>query len=94
VDVKGMHLRKAAGQNLDTLSIAGGVFDQDEKYITGVRKVFEVHIKDQALDGFEASGIVISSVLDVMPESYLVRLVIRDSEGAVLAARTCAVEIP
>jgi hypothetical protein len=94
VDVKGLHLRKTAGQNLDTLTMAGGVFDQDGKYITGVQKVFEVHIKDQELEGFEASGIVISSVLDVMPGSYLVRLVIRDSEGAVLAARNGAVEIP
>jgi hypothetical protein len=94
VDVKRLRFRKADGRNSDTLTIVGGVFDRNGNYVTGSQKVVDMKLKDQTLEALPASGVTIKSTLDVAPGSYVVRLVVRDSEGQLMSAQNSVVEIP
>ncbi len=94
VDPKHLRFRKADGRNYDTLTIVGGVFDRDGKYVTGSQKVVDMKLKDQSLDTIPDSGVTLKTNLDVASGSYVVRLVVRDSEGQLMAAKNSVVEIP
>lgn len=51
-------------------------------------------LRDQTLDKLPDSGITVKSNLDVPSGAYVVRLVVRDSEGQVMSALNSAVTIP
>jgi hypothetical protein len=53
----------------------------------------EMRLRDQTLDTLN-SGITVKTTLDITPGRYLVRLVVRDSEGHTMSARNGVVEIP
>jgi VWFA-related protein len=94
MDVKGIHFRKAAGRNNDKLTIVTGIFDENGNYITGGEKIVEMRLLDTTYDKLSHSGFTVKSSFDVKPGTYMVRLVVRDSEGAQMAARNGAVVIP
>jgi hypothetical protein len=74
--------------------VGGGVFDRNGNYIAGTQKVLEMKLKDQTLESLPANGVTIKSTVDVAPGSYVVRLVVRDSEGQLMSAQNSVVEIP
>jgi len=94
VDVKHLRFRKADGRNNDTLTILGGVFDHNGNYVTGTQKIVDMKLKDQTLDTMPETGVTIKSNLDISSGSYVVRLVVRDSEGQLMSAQNSVVEIP
>ena len=94
VDIKHLKFRKADGRNDDTLTVVGGIFDRDGNYITGMQKTVNMKLKDTTLDELPDSGVTLKSTLDVAPGSYVVRLVVRDSEGQLMSAKNSVVEIP
>ncbi|HYL64881.1 MAG TPA: VWA domain-containing protein [Candidatus Methylomirabilis sp.] len=94
VDVKGIHFRKADGRNRDALTVATAIFDENGNYITGGEKIIEMKLLDTTYDRLTRSGLNLKSSFDVKPGTYLVRQVVRDSEGEQLAARNGAVVIP
>jgi VWFA-related protein len=94
VDLKGLHFRKADGRSRDDLTVATAIFDENGNYVTGGEKVVEMRLLDPTLDRLNRSGFTVKSSFDVKPGSYLVRLVVRDAEGAQMAARNGAVVIP
>ncbi|HKW57924.1 MAG TPA: VWA domain-containing protein [Candidatus Acidoferrum sp.] len=94
VDVKAMRFRKAEGRNRDDLTVATAIFDENGNYVTGGEKIVEMKLRDTTYDHLLQSGLNLKSSFDVKPGTYLVRQVIRDSEGAQLAARNGAVVIP
>ena len=94
VNVKNLRFRKGDGRNNDNLIILSGVFDRNGNYITGLRKVIEMRLLDATLEKILNSGITVRSNFDVAPGSYVIRLVVRDSEGQSMAARNGVVEIP
>jgi hypothetical protein len=49
---------------------------------------------DKTVDRLSRSGFTLKSSFDVKPGTYMVRLVVRDAEGAQMAARNGAVSIP
>jgi hypothetical protein len=53
-----------------------------------------MRLKDETLATRLASGIAVRSSLTAKPGRYLVRVVVRDSEGQELTALSGAVEIP
>jgi hypothetical protein len=53
-----------------------------------------MRLKDQTLESRLNSGITVRSSFDVKPGSYMIRLVIRDSEGQLMAAANGTVDIP
>jgi VWFA-related protein len=94
VNIKHLHYRKADGRNNDTLTLVGGVFDRNGNYVTGAQKTVDMKLKDQTLEAIPEEGITVRTSLDVKSGSYIVRLVVRDSEGQVMSAQNGAVEIP
>jgi VWFA-related protein len=93
VSVKNLRFRKVDGRNNDNLTILSGVFDGNGNYITGMQKVVEMHLQDATLERVLNTGITVKTNFDVAPGSYVIRLVVRDSEGQTMAARNGVVEI-
>ncbi len=94
VNVKNLRFRKADGRNNDNVTVLSGVFDRNGNYITGMQKIVELRLLDPTLEKVMNSGITVRSNFDVAPGSYVIRLVVRDSEGQNMAARNGVVEIP
>jgi hypothetical protein len=94
VNLRSLRFRKADGRNNDNLTILSGVFDRNGNYITGMEKVVEMRLLDPTLEKLLNSGITVRTNFDVAPGSYVIRLVVRDSEGQTMAARNGVVEIP
>ncbi len=94
VDVRKLHFRKEDNRNRDDLTVVAGVFDSDGNYVSGVQKVLELRLLDDTLANRLGSGIAVRNTFDVTPGTYLIRLVVRDSEGETMASRNTAVEIP
>jgi hypothetical protein len=93
VDVKHLRYRKADGRNVNTLTVLGGVFDRNGNYVTASQKTIEISLTDERLETMSASGVTVKSTLEVAPGSYIVRLVVRDSEGRLMSTRNSVVEI-
>lgn len=94
VDAARLALRKENGRNLDTLTLVVGVFDQNGNFISAFQKIIELRLKDETLASWIKSGIENATDFAVPPGRYLVRLVVRDAEGAELSAQSTGVEIP
>lgn len=94
LDVKSVRFRKALGRNNDQLTIVTGIFDENGQYVTGIQKIIDMKLRDTTYERLSHSGLTVKSSFDVKPGTYLVRLVVRDAEGAQMAARNGAVVIP
>ena len=94
VDLKGLRYRRAEGRNQNNLTIAAAIFDQNGNFVTGGEKLVEMKLRDTTLERLGHSGITVKSSFDVKPGTYMVRLVVRDSEAEQMAARNSAVKIP
>ena len=94
VDLKPLHLRKTGDRNHDDLSVTAAVFDNNGNYVAGIQRGVELRLKDETFDKWMSSGILVRSNLDVRPGNYLVRVVVRDSEGQLMAASNGSVDIP
>jgi VWFA-related protein len=94
VDVKLLSFRKDAGRNLDNLTIVTGLFDNDGNFVTGVQKTIEMRLLDDTLQKRVGSGIAVKSSFSVHPGRYVVRMVVRDSEGQTMSSQSSLVEIP
>ena len=93
MDVRHLRYKKADGRNNDNLTVVSVLFDRNGNYITGMTKNLEMKLKDETLARLP-SGITVKTNFDVKPGTYVVRLVVRDSEGQAMAAQNGAVEIP
>jgi VWFA-related protein len=94
IDLKGIHFRKAEGRNFDNLTVATVIFDENGNYVTGGEKLLEMRLLDTTYIRMSRTGLTMKSSFDLKPGKYLVRQVIRDSEGAQMAAKNGAVVIP
>jgi VWFA-related protein len=94
VDLKSLRFRKADGRNVDNLTVATAIFDENGNFISGGEKIVEMKLLEPTYERLNKSGLALKSSFDVKPGKYLVRLVIRDSEGSQMAARNGAVVIP
>ena len=94
IDVKGLHFRKADGRNWDNLTVATVIFDENGNYVTGGEKILEMRLLDKTYERLSHTGLTMKSSFDVKPGKYVVRQVIRDSEGAQMAAKNGSVVIP
>jgi VWFA-related protein len=92
--VGNLRFRKDGERNNDTVTIVAGLFDSNGNYISGIQKLIQMRLRDQTLAGLETSPIAVKEDFHVAPGRYLVRLVVRDSEGQAMAARNAGVEIP
>jgi len=94
VDVKKLNFRKEGGRNLDNLTVVTGLFDNDGNYVSGVQKTVELRLLDDTLEKRVGSGIAVKTSFAVHTGKYVVRLVVRDSEGQLMSEQSSLVEIP
>jgi VWFA-related protein len=94
IDIRHLHFKKTDGRNDNTLTVVGGVFDRNGNFVVGTQKIVDLKLRDQTLDALPESGITVKTNLDVASGNYIVRLVVRDSEGNVMSAINGAVDIP
>ncbi len=94
VNLKSIRFRKENGRNNDNLTVITGVFDRNGNYISGMEKILELRLLDPTLEKLLTLGVTVRTNFDVAPGSYVIRLVVRDSEGQSMAARNGIVEIP
>lgn len=94
VDLKPLSFRKDAGRNLNTVTVVSALFDRNGHFVTGQEKTIEFHMRDETLQRQKRTGIAIRSNFDVKPGDYLVRVVVRDTEGQLVSAKNDTVQIP
>jgi VWFA-related protein len=93
VDVKRLHFRKVEGRNDNVLTCVSALFNHNGNFIQGTQKVVTMHWKDETLQNRLASGITLKTNFAVKPGSYMVRMVVRDSEGQLMSAENGTVDI-
>ena len=95
LDLTGVAFRKADDRNNNIVTVVSAIFDRNGNFIKGIQRVIDLKLRDQTLERLlEQGGISVRSQLDLDPGSYLVRVVVRDAEGATMASRNGSVEIP
>ena len=94
LDVKRMQFHKADGRNFDEVTVATVVFDDNGKFVTGGEKLVKMRLLDESIERLGHTGFVVKSTFDLKPGKYMVRQVVRDSEGPQMAARNAVVVIP
>jgi VWFA-related protein len=94
IDLRHLHYRKEEGRNRDDLTVVSVLFDRNGNYMSGFTKTLEMRLKDDTLETKLQTPITLKTSFDVKPGSYLLRLVVRDSEGQAMAAQNAVVEIP
>jgi Ca-activated chloride channel family protein len=92
LDLQQFKFHKEDGRNRNEVTLVSGIFDRNGNYLQGIRKVVELRLKDETLTGL-TQGVTVKTTFDVKPGTYLVRLVVRDTEGQALSATNGAVEI-
>jgi hypothetical protein len=93
LDLNGLKFRTAGDRSEDTLTVVTGLFDQDGHYVKGMQKVIDLRLRAQTLNKLLGSGIADKETFDVARGRYVVRVVVRDSEGQAMAARNGTVDI-
>ena len=78
----------------DEVLVVSGLFDRNGNFLQSVSKTVKMRLKDETLAGKLDSGIALRSDFKVAPGRYVLRLVVRDAEGQMMAAQNGAVEIP
>jgi len=94
VDVKKLAFHKEGDRNRNDLTVVTGLFDSDGNYVGGAQKIVEMRLLDQTLEKHFNSGIAVKSSFAVHSGRYVVRMVVRDSEGELMSAESSLVEIP
>jgi hypothetical protein len=93
LDARHIHFTKNAGRNDQELTIVSAVFNSNGSFLEGNQKVVTLHLKDETLQAELTNGITTKANFEVKPGSYLVRVVVRDSQGQ-LSAQNGAIDIP
>jgi VWFA-related protein len=94
IDPRHIQFRKADGRNLNILTVASALFDRNGNFVSAIEKTIDIKMKDATLAKQMATGaMTIRTDFSVQPGSYLIRLVVRDSEGQLMSAQTGAVAV-
>jgi VWFA-related protein len=94
VDIKHLKYRLEDGRYKNSLKVVTALFDPGGNYISANEKVIDFRLLEGTLEKRLNNGLTIKTSFDVKAGSYVVRLVVRDSEGQMMAAENGAVEIP
>jgi VWFA-related protein len=89
-----LRFRKAEDRNKDKLTVVTAVFDENGNLLAGLEKIIGMQFKDATLERVNKTGLIVKFSFDLQPGTFLVRIVVRDSEGAQMAAVNRGVVIP
>jgi VWFA-related protein len=94
IGLKDLRFRVADGKHYNDLNIATVIFDDNGNYLTNSGKIVKLRLLDSAFEKWCSTGLTVKSSFDLKPGKYVIRQVVRDSEGAQMAARNGLVLIP
>ncbi len=94
VDIRSIQFRKVNGRNLNNLTVVTILFDQNGNYLQGKERRVDFHLRDESLTKLAQSGLTMKTRFTVKPGTYMVREVVRDSEGSQISGLTRTVQIP
>jgi len=94
LDTRGVKFRKIDGRSCDSVVLATGVFDANGQLVDGRIKEITLKLQDATLQKMTQTGITVKTVFKVKPGAYIVRSVVRGSEGAQLTSQNLTTEIP
>ncbi len=94
IDIRRLPFKKVDDRNRDELTIVVGLFDRNGNFIQAGEKTLEMRLRDVTLQTKLGSGVTIRHTFDVKTGPYVVRVVLRDAAGSLLAADNSSVEIP
>jgi VWFA-related protein len=94
IGLKDLRFRMADGKHYNELNIATVIFDDNGNYLTNGGKIVKLRLLDSAFEKWCSTGLTVKSGFELKPGKYLIRQVVRGSEGAQMAARNGSVVIP
>ncbi len=94
IGLKDLGFRMAVGKHYNELNIATVIFDDNGNYLTNGGKIVRLRLLDSAFEKWCSTGLTVKSGFELKPGKYLIRQVVRDSEGARMAARNGIIVIP
>lgn len=94
IGLKDLQFRMADGKHFNELKIATVIFDDNGNYLASGGKIVKLRLLDSAFEKWCSSGLTVKSSFELKPGKYLIRQVVRDSEGAQMAAHNGIVVIP
>jgi len=94
LDIRGIHFRKADGRSYNNVVLATAIFDDNGQFVDGQMREIALKLQDSSVERLSATGFTIKISFTVKPGTYLVRSVVRGSEGEQLTARNVTTVIP
>ncbi len=94
IGLKDLRFRMADGKHYNELNIATVIFDDNGNYLANGGKIVKLRLLDSAFEKWCSTGLTVKSGFDLKSGKYLIRQVVRDSEGAQMGARNGIVVIP
>lgn len=95
VQLKDLKLRLVDGRSSDEVRFVTAVFDANGKMVDGQEKVVDLRLTGETLAKAGENGLIsLHTDSFVKPGPYLVRVVIRDTEGQQITAQNASVEAP
>jgi VWFA-related protein len=92
--IKELKFRRAHDRNNDKLMFSTVIFDENGNLLTVQEEIMDLQLKDETLDRVNKTGIDAEFAFDLQPGTFLIRIVVRDSEGMQMAAINRGVVIP
>ena len=90
---KRLKFRKETDRNNDNLVVVSALFDRNGNLAQAIKKTIDFKLKDDTLQRLQGLGITLRTQFDVKPGTYLLRVVVRDTEGQMMSAGNGAVRI-
>ncbi len=94
LDIRPLRFRKQDQRNWDDVRILAVVFDRDGHIVNAIEKKLALSLRDTTLERLLAAGLTTKTSFKIPPGTYVVRVVVRDSEGQQLTGLNQRVEIP
>ncbi len=93
VDIRNLPFKKENGRHVERLIFITALFDEKNKFLSGVEGVMDMNLKDETLRLLDSTGASASVTLQAPPGTYRLRQVIQEAVSGHIAAFNTPVEI-
>ncbi len=93
VDIRDLPFKKENGAHVERLIFITALFDDKNKFLSGVEGVMDMNLKDETLKSLDSTGASASVTLQAPPGNYTLRQVIQESVNGKISAFNTPVEI-
>lgn len=93
VDIRTLPFKKENGIHVERLIFITALFDDKDKFLSGVEGVMDMNLKDDTLRSLDATGASASVTLQAPPGAYRLRQVVQEAVNGKISAFNTPVEI-